>query len=147
MARRFRAVLLRHPWMTQQASRRPALGPNVIERSNHALAMAAMATADATRASMIVEVVTTFVVGWVSAELADRQAQRDSGMTERQWQESLGEYVGKVVDSGRFPHFNWRVLEADDPDFDTRFEFGLDCLLTGLAAVLDRETGSAQQGQ
>lgn len=143
IARRFRAVLLRHPWMTQQASRRPALGPNVIARSDHALAIAAMATNDPTKAAMVVEAVTTFVVGWVSAELADQQAQRDSGMTVEQWQASVGEYVGKVVDSGQYPHFNWRILEADDPDFDTRFEFSLDCLLTGLSAVLDRETGSA----
>jgi Tetracyclin repressor-like, C-terminal domain len=44
--------------------------------------------------------------------------------------------VQQVVDSGRYPHFNRYVVAADDPNAESRFEFGLACLLTGLAAAL-----------
>jgi len=134
VARDFRASLLRHPWLAQQASRRVALGPNVIGRLDHALAVVDRFTHDATRAHMIVSAVNTYVLGSVAAELADREAQRSTGMTEDEWRASVGTYVRQVVESGRYPHFNRRIFDADDPDADARFEFGLDCLLTGIAS-------------
>jgi AcrR family transcriptional regulator len=134
VARSFRASLLRHPWLAQQASRRAALGPNVIARLDHALAVVDRFTHDATRANMIVSAVNTYVLGSAAAELADREAQRCTGMTEDEWRASVGTYVRHVVESGRYPHFNRRILDAEDPDADTRFEFGLDCLLSGIAS-------------
>ena len=136
IARGFRASLLRHPWLAQQASRRPALGPNAIARADHALAVAGRATNDATRAAMVVDVVNTYVLGAVGAELAESQAQRTTGMTEDEWRVSVGAYVRQVVDSGRYPHFSRRVQEAGHPDAEARFEFGLGCLLDGLAGAL-----------
>ncbi|AEW98610.1 TetR family transcriptional regulator (plasmid) [Streptantibioticus cattleyicolor NRRL 8057 = DSM 46488] len=137
-ARGFRAALLRHPWLAQQAARRPALGPNVVARTDRVLGIAALATDDPTLAGMVVELVNTYVLGHTGAELAELEAQRATGMTENEWRESVGVYVRQVVESGRYPHFNRRVLEADDPDADARFEFGLHCLLTGIAALVDR---------
>ncbi len=136
LARGFRGALLRHPWLAQQASRRPALGPNVIKGSDHALGVAAKATDDATLAGMVVNAVNTYVLGSVATELAESQAQRGTGMTETEWRNSLGAYVQQVVDSGRYPHFNRRILEAEDPDADARFEFGLKCLLDGIKAAV-----------
>jgi AcrR family transcriptional regulator len=134
VARGFRASLLEHPWLAQQASRRPALGPNVIARLDHALAIVDRFTHDATRANMIVSAVNTYVLGSVANELAEREAQRSTGMTEEEWRASVGAYIRHVVDSGRYPFFNRRILDADDPDADARFEFGLDCLLRGIAS-------------
>jgi AcrR family transcriptional regulator len=136
IARGFRAALLRHPWLAQQASRRPALGPNAIERSDHALGVVGTVSDDATLAGMVVSAVDTYVLGSVATELAELEAQRSTGMTEDEWRASVGIYVRQVVDSGRYPHFNRRILEADDPDADDRFEFGLDCLLAGVATAL-----------
>lgn len=138
VARDFRAALLRHPWLAQQASRRPALGPNAIARSDHALGVVGRATDDATEAGMVVSAVITYVLGSVAAELAEVEASRSTAMTEDEWRQSVGGYVRQVVDSGRFPHFNRRILEAEDPGAEARFEFGLDCLLSGIAAALGR---------
>ncbi|MEV0699851.1 TetR/AcrR family transcriptional regulator [Saccharopolyspora sp. NPDC050389] len=137
-ARIFRAALLEHPWLAQQASRRPALGPNVIKHSDHALGVVGRATGDATQAGVVVASVNTFVLGSVASELAELEAQRTTGMTEDEWRNSVGAYVQQVVDSGRFPHFNRRVLEAGEPDPGARFEFGLGCLLAGIATALGR---------
>ena len=136
LARGFRTALLRHPWLAQQASRRPALGPNVIKKTDHALGVVGKVTDDATQAGMVVSAVNTYVLGSVATELAELEAQRSTGMTEDEWRDSVGTYVRHVVDSGRYPHFNRRILEADDPDAESRFEFGLACLLTGLATAL-----------
>ncbi|KUL46044.1 TetR family transcriptional regulator [Streptomyces sp. NRRL F-4489] len=138
IAHGFRAALLRHPWLAQQASRRPALGPHVIERSDRALAAAGRATEDATTAAMMVSAVMTYVLGSATTELAELEAQRSTGMTEDEWRNSVGAYVQQVVDSGRYPHFNRRILEAEEPDAEARFTFGLECLLAGLAAAVER---------
>lgn len=136
VARGFRASLLRHPWLAQQASRRPALGPNVIAGADHALGVAGKLTGDATKVAMIVNTLNTYVLGSVSLELAELEAQRSTGMTEDEWRTAVGEYVRQVVESGRYPHFNRRVLEADDPDAEARFEFGLECVLNGIAGAV-----------
>ncbi|GAB3575298.1 TetR/AcrR family transcriptional regulator C-terminal domain-containing protein [Amycolatopsis endophytica] len=136
LARRSRVVLLRHPWLAQQAARWPTLGPNVIARADHELGVVSRMTNDPTLASLVVTTLNTHVLGAVSAELAELETQRSTGMTEGEWRGWVGAYVRQVVESGRYPHFNRRVLEAADPDFDARFEFGLDCLLTGLEAAL-----------
>jgi AcrR family transcriptional regulator len=136
IARQFRAALLRHPWLAQQASRRPALGPNVIARSDYALGVAGTATPDATLAALVVNAVNTHVIGEVSTELAELEAQRGTGMTEDEWRASVGSYVKQVVDSGRYPHFNRRILDAAEPNAAQRFEFGLNCLLSGIAETL-----------
>lgn len=135
-ARTFRAALLEHPWLAQQASRRPALGPNVIKQSDHALGIVSRATDDATLAGMVVSAVNTFVLGSVASELAELEAQRTTGMTEDEWRDSVGAYVSQVVESGEFPHFNRRILEADDLDPAGRFEFGLTSLLAGIATAI-----------
>ncbi|MBB5914503.1 AcrR family transcriptional regulator [Nocardia transvalensis] len=138
-ARDFRALLLRHSWLAQQATRRPALGPNVIRQADHALGLVDAAANDATRAALVVHAVNTYVIGSVATELAELEAQRSTGMTEDEWRMSVGQYVSQVVDSGRYPYFNRRVLEAEDPDAEARFEFGLTALLAGLAATLTAE--------
>ncbi|MDQ0380634.1 TetR/AcrR family transcriptional regulator [Amycolatopsis thermophila] len=136
VARHYRGVLLRHPWLAVQAARRPALGPNVIARADHELGIVSRVTDDPTLASMVVNAINTHVLGAVSAELAELEVQRRTGMTEDEWRDWVGAYVRQVVESGRYPHFNRRVLEAGDPDPAARFEFGLDCLLTGIEAAL-----------
>ncbi|WP_280275356.1 TetR/AcrR family transcriptional regulator [Nocardia wallacei] len=136
-AREFRALLLRHPWLAQQASRRPALGPNVIRQADHVLGVVAAATPDATLVNLVVHAVNTYVLGAVGTELAELEAQRSTGMTVEQWQRAVGAYIRQVVESGRYPHFNRRVVDAEESDAETRFEFGLTGLLAGLAATLD----------
>lgn len=137
-ARQSRATMLRHPWLVQQASRRTALGPNVIAKFDHLLGVLGRVTEDATLATMASEALNAHVLGEVTVELADLEAQRRTGMTETEWQESMGAYVTQVVESGRYPHFNRRILESDNPDADRRFEFSLECLLAGIEAMFQR---------
>lgn len=132
LAHAYRAVLLRHPWLAQQAAGRPALGPHVIGWLDAALALVHRRTDDATRASMIIDALITWVTGSAASELAEAAAQQRSGVSEQEWRRSVGAYIRRVVDSGRYPDFNRRVLEADDVDAATQFEYGLDRLLTGL---------------
>ena len=134
VARHVRATLLRHPWLSSELTGRPALGKNSLRQYDIVLTAATALTSDITFATNVADVVLAYVFGAVANELAEIQAQRRSGLTEDQWRASVGPYIRDVIDSGAYPQFARRVLEAEDADPDQRFEFGLACVLDGVAA-------------
>ncbi|MEV4317309.1 TetR/AcrR family transcriptional regulator C-terminal domain-containing protein [Actinocrispum sp. NPDC049592] len=134
IARDIRATLLRHPWLVAELAGRPALGANSLRHYDTTLAAVASLTPDVDLAAGIAATVTAYVRGAVSGELAELQAQRRSGMTKTQWRHSVGAYVRDVIESGEYPHFARQVVEGSDRSADERFEFGLACVLDGIAA-------------
>ena len=67
-------------------------------------------------------------------------AETTAGMTEGEIDESIAEFGRRIRESGRYPPLV-RILESGvDPDSpltrDERFEFGVDCMLDGIATRL-----------
>jgi AcrR family transcriptional regulator len=138
VARGLRATLLRHPWLAGELTGRPALGPNSLRRSEAALRAAVALTPDITLASRALATVRAYVLGSVAAQQAGRRAEQRTGLTEEEWQHSVGPYITEVLAAGEHPMLARRVHEAEEPDPDVEFAFGLDCVLDGLAARLGR---------
>lgn len=136
VAHRLRRVLLRHPWAGTLMTTRPSLGPHHLRQMDNALAAAAQLTPDATLAANVIALLTRYVFGAVAAEVAEREVSRRTGLTEEQWRASVAPYIRDVVASGRYPQFARRVVEADELTPDDQFEFGLSCVLDGIAARL-----------
>ena len=61
-----------------------------------------------------------------------------TGLTEEEWQRSVGPYISEVIAAGEHPMLARRVLEAEELAPDVEFAFGLDCVLDGLVARLGR---------
>ncbi|HEX6855841.1 MAG TPA: TetR/AcrR family transcriptional regulator C-terminal domain-containing protein [Streptosporangiaceae bacterium] len=136
-----RALLHRHRWVMDFIGGRPPLGPHVIanlERSLTALDSLQLGTAIAMNVLMTVN---TYVMGAVLREMRELRAQRDleaSGLDTTEIETGVAEWARRLRADGRFGHF-LRIIEEDvDPDAedtrDERFEFGLDCVLDGIAA-------------
>ncbi|MEV6875029.1 TetR/AcrR family transcriptional regulator C-terminal domain-containing protein [Amycolatopsis sp. NPDC051128] len=138
VARQARATLLRHPWLSGALPGRPALGTNSLRRHEAALAAAAELADDITFAASAVDAVLAYVFGRVTQELAELQAQRRSGLTKEQWQASVGPYIRDVIESGKYPQFARRVIEGEERSAEEAFEFGLNCVLDGIAARVPR---------
>ncbi len=138
VAHGLRADLLRHPWLSGELAGRPSLGPNSLRRSETALGAAVALTSDMTLAARVVGTVRAYVLGSVAAQQAARQAQQRSGLTDEQWQRSVGPYITAVLEAGDHPMLARRVLEAEDADPDVDFAFGLASVLDGLGAQLAR---------
>jgi AcrR family transcriptional regulator len=138
VAHALRATLLRHPWLAGEMTGRPSLGPNSLRRSESALRAAVALTPDITLAAQALGAVHAYVLGSVATQQAARRAEQRTGLTEEQWQRSVGPYIRQVIAAGEHPMLARRVLEAEDLDPDTGFAFGLDCVLDGLAARLGR---------
>ncbi|MGW3056753.1 TetR/AcrR family transcriptional regulator C-terminal domain-containing protein [Streptomyces goshikiensis] len=133
-----RATLLRHPWLAGELTGRPALGPNSLRRSESALRAAVALTPDITLASQALGAVHAYVLGSVASQQALRRAEQRTGLSEEEWQRSVGPYISEVLAAGEHPMLARRVLEAEEVDPDVEFEFGLGCVLDGLSARLGR---------
>ena len=142
-----RDALHRHQWAVNFMSTRPPAGPKMLrnlERSLSALDGLGLDKATAITALMAVA---TYVLGAVLREQQEANGERYmaelfAGMSEAEKQAVVGEFTERIRKSGHFPRMVEMLNEGIDPDAastrDERFEFGLDCLLEGIAARLSR---------
>jgi AcrR family transcriptional regulator len=143
VARENRAMLLRHRWMMDFVGGRPPLGPNTMLNLDRSLAMLDELGVDTTLALNILETVATYVLGATLREMREIRVQRDyehSGISPDEWLPLRNAWRDRLDADGRFSHVV-RFLDQDiDPDAeetrDERFEFGLDCVLDGIAVKI-----------
>jgi AcrR family transcriptional regulator len=136
VAERTRRLLLAHPWLAYERPSRPRIGPNSLRHLDGALAVVRQASPDIDRAGALLTAVQAFTYGAVQLELAERRAERDSGLTEDEWRRGVGPYLKEELATGAYPHVRDFVAAGADPDHDRRFAFGLDRMLDGLAGWL-----------
>jgi AcrR family transcriptional regulator len=142
-ARRERATLLRHAWVIDFLGGRPPLGPSTLLHLDRQLAALDGLGLDVAAAMYILGVVQTYVMGSVLREMQEARAQRDqdqSGITHEEWEPARTAWRNRLAADGRFTRVV-RFLDAHvDPDAeetrDERFEFGLDCVIDGIAAKI-----------
>jgi hypothetical protein len=71
-------------------------------------------------------------------------------LTEAEREKVFGDFTERVRATGRYPHLAEILGAGYDPDAeetrDERFEFGLDCLLDGIAARIAGHPPSASPG-
>lgn len=69
---------------------------------------------------------------------AERQAELDTGLDVEEWMAETDAAFAPVIQSGRYPHLAQLDNNADvDFSFDRLFEFGLNTVLDGFAALLE----------
>ncbi len=144
-ARAMRAALLAHPWAIDFLGMGPPSGPNDARNAERLMGAIDGLGLDIATAMQALMTFGTYVVGAALREIQEirwRESLTEStaGMTEGEIAESIAEFARRIKESGRYPHLV-RILEAGiDPDSpltrDERFEFGVDCMLDGIAARL-----------
>ena len=144
-ARTMRAALLRHPWAIDVLGIGPPSGPNDARNVEHLMGALDGLGLDIAGALRVLLTFGTYVVGAALREIQEIRwqesaAEAAAGLTEGEIAEFDTEYGRRISESGRYPHLV-RILEAGvDPDSpltrDERFEFGVDCVLDGIAVRL-----------
>jgi AcrR family transcriptional regulator len=150
-ARNERAMLLRHAWVIDFLGGRPPLGPNTLLQMDHLLGALDGLNLGVATAMYILGTVQTYVMGSVLREMQEARVQRDeeqADVTDEAWEPMRKEWRDRLAADGRFTRVV-RFLDAGiDPDAaetrDERFEFGLDCVIDGLATKVDAATGGEQ---
>ncbi len=145
-ARSTREVLLRHTWVIDFISARPPLGPNTLRNLDKMLASLDSLDIDTATAVNVLQTLNTYVSGAVIRELTELRTQREQERwvaAEDQFTAKLMEWKRRLAQTGTFDHF-LRIIDDDvDPDAEEtrqeRFEFGLDCVLEGIAVKIARQ--------
>ena len=138
-ARNERATLLRHLWVMDFLGGRPPLGPNTLLHLDRALALLDGLGLDIATAVNILGVVQTYVLGSVLREMREARAEQEqSEMDPAEWEPTRTAWRNRLENDGRFTRVVRFLDEGIDPDAaetrDERFEFGLDCVIDGIAA-------------
>ena len=144
-AHRTRAAMSRHRWAMEFIGSRPPSGPNDARNLERLLALFD-GLADARLTMNIFGTVATYVTGAVMREAQEMRLQRDqeraaAALTEEQLLQEHERYRKWFEASGRYPRIVRLMESGVDPDDpatrDERFQFGLDCVLDGIAARLN----------
>ena len=142
-ARNTRAAMHRHPWAIDYIGTGPPSGANDARNADQLIAALDGLGLDIVTTIWILMTVSTYVMGATLREIQEARWHRAaeetmSKMAEDDVAEALAEFDRRVRGSGRYPHLA-KVLDVGiDPDApetrEERFEFGLSCVLDGIAA-------------
>ncbi|MFC4049492.1 TetR/AcrR family transcriptional regulator [Actinomadura syzygii] len=146
LARRHRAMLLRHPWVLSGLAGQPNLGPNALALAEAGLTILSRAGFADGDLDAALAVVNDHVVGAMMAETSWRAAlDRTGGGAE--WRDQAADHLRRIADE--HPLLGARMSAAAGAEIDVdrecerRFAFALDCLLDGLEARRPSPCGDA----
>jgi len=149
-AYRIRVGMSRHRWALEFIGSRPPSGPNDVRNLERLLGILEGLDRPARMTMDIMATLATYVMGAVVREAQEVRGQRDqelaeANLTEEEKQAQHERYHKWFEASGSYPRIA-RLMESgvdpDDPQTrDERFEFGLSCLLDGIAAQLPANRG------
>src|SRR5215469_7464386 len=146
-----RDTLHRHRWAVNFMGGRPPMGPKSLRNLERALSVFDGLGVDKATAMSTLMVVNTYVLGAVLREMQEMNgehymAEAFADLSEAEKQALIREFSESIRGAGQFPHIVAMMAEGIDPDApetrDERFEFGLDCLLDGIAARFPRSAGA-----
>jgi AcrR family transcriptional regulator len=133
-----REMYLRHPWVPADLATQPNLGPNALALADTGLTILADAGFAEEDLDAALAAVNDHVTGAVVAETAWRSVAERRAADGDDWTERAGDYLKEIGE--RHPRLAERLATSSKIDIDgeceRRFEFGLGCLLDGLAARL-----------
>ncbi|MGW5377041.1 TetR/AcrR family transcriptional regulator [Nocardia sp. NPDC003999] len=130
LAETTRQAAHQHEWFADLIGGRPQLGPHALARGE--AVVAAMSGVNVDIVMPVVAAVNAYAVGAVRREIAERRAERATGMNEKQWQATSGPYLERTFATGRFPALATVIRDAAHLDADQTFRTGLEFLLDGI---------------
>lgn len=147
MARRMRHSARKHPWFVDLLGGRPRLGPNALEHLEASLAILKDVPGfdDVDVLMQAVATVQAYVLGALRNEESELHAERQTGKTESEWQQSVAPYIERMLATERFPTIARVVREATHPSLDVVFDEGLECVLDGVEARFMARRGSTKK--
>ncbi|WP_027346771.1 TetR/AcrR family transcriptional regulator [Hamadaea tsunoensis] len=131
-----RRAVQQHEWLADLIGGRPHLGPNTLATGE--AVQAAMTGVDLDVVVPAVAAVNAYVVGAVRREIAERRAERASGMDIKQFQAAHGPYLQRTFATGRFPALSRVVRDGPHLSADETFRIGLEFLLDGIQARISQ---------
>jgi len=134
-----RELYTRHPWAARISTARPPLGPGLMAKYEYELA----AFDGLGLSDVEMDAALTFLLAFVQANAVAAQEHADAPGTDADWWATAGPLLARVVDPERYPLAS-RVGSAAGAaqggayDAEHAYAFGLERVLDGVAALIDR---------
>ncbi|HEX7099696.1 MAG TPA: TetR/AcrR family transcriptional regulator [Acidimicrobiia bacterium] len=139
IAREYWALYERHPWLLEVPISRPVAGPNMMDRQEYEFAAVDGIGLSEAEMDAVIELVVNHVASAAKRLHGIRRDAEASGMSDDEWWNSVLPVLNRVL-AGRHYPISQRVGETiAAPHLDTGFffEFGLERILDGIAAMLE----------
>lgn len=139
-AQAVREMIIRHPWITQVPELLPGnLTPHLVEVVERVLEALSDLRIDVDSRMAMVGSISAFVQSAVAAEVAQEQIKQRYGWKDDEERRSAYHpYMSQLTSSGEYPHLtDYLVNGTNRDDGEWQFQFGLQCLLDGMAARLE----------
>ncbi|XVV11442.1 TetR/AcrR family transcriptional regulator [Actinoplanes sp. CA-131856] len=133
----------RHPWLLQVEESRPWIGPNGSDRWEWQLAAIEGAGFTDLEMDQVITLLGGFTASAARASIAAGRTAQQSGMSDLEWWEINAPILERVMTPGAYP-ISGRVGTAAGQEYNAvgdplrSFTFGLDRILDGLEALLNR---------
>ncbi|MEU7927417.1 TetR/AcrR family transcriptional regulator C-terminal domain-containing protein [Micromonospora sp. NPDC049801] len=131
------SIYCRHPWLAQVVSlTRPLMAPHAVAHTECALRALAGCGLDRHTRLHLVVALANHVRGTAVNLQQGAEAEQDTGLTDDEWMVAQADALGRLLAAGEFPHLARLSRSAIDLSADSLFEFGLQRLLDGVAALV-----------
>ncbi len=133
IAKAMRKVSLKHSWLADLLGGRPQQGPNALAHLEITLSVLRKRFTGIDQSLLATKTLYAYILGAIRAELSEVKAEKLSGSTKKQWQESTEPYMRRLFESGKFPGIESVVNDATHASPTLIFEAGLDIFIEGLS--------------
>jgi len=131
------AMFRRHPWLAPALSvTRPQPVANALPYTEWVLASLDGLGLDLPTAFTAHLTLFNYVRGTAINVESETEAEALTGLNAEEWMNTQEPALRRILATARFPHFERIVTEEYDFDIDALFEFGLQRILDGLAALI-----------
>lgn len=136
-------LYLRHPWLIQVNWTRPVFGPNILAGVEvFVRGLRGLDITDQERVSIMI-MVDGYVTGIARQRIQNAAVGEETGLTDEEFWSHQYPVLVKAMESGDYPYMAAMSDDAFGLGWDETFEFGLQRVLDGIAALLDSRARSA----
>jgi AcrR family transcriptional regulator len=129
-----REAALDHEWFSDVLGGRPHLGPHALAvgEATAAALGAAPGVRDIDDLQRAVGALNAFIIGSVRREVTERRTARSTGTDEAAFQASLGPYLTRMLNTGRYPTVARLVIDGAHLNAEETFHHNLTTILDGI---------------
>jgi len=131
IVRRTRAAALDHEWFSDLLGGRPHLGPHALAvgESTAAALSQAPGVRDLDELQRALGALNAFIIGALRREVTERRTARSTGTDLTAWQASLGPYLTRMLETGRYPTVARLVVDGAHRSAEETFHHNLITIL------------------
>jgi AcrR family transcriptional regulator len=137
VARGVRQIYLSHSWLLRVNWSRPVMGPNTLAGLElHISGLHDLALTDQEKVSVML-LIDSYVTGMARNEILAASAAEATGVSDEQFWAEQSPVLERAMSTGNYPALARLADDAFELGWDETFEFGLERVLDGVAALIE----------